>query len=74
MSERYLTWNPARRQAWVEHDAWPAKAIKYWQDGLDGTRKYPRSTASFGVYRACRDMCHLYLIEERDWHDYAPGP
>lgn len=73
--DHYLSYNPARRANWVEHDSFPVKAIKYWRDGLPGgPRLFPPSGGTFEVYRFCADRCHLFRIDEKDWDVYTSGP
>ncbi len=71
MTERYLTYNPGRRQEWTEHGCWPAKAIRLWRNAHPDRGWTPsRHLSPFRVYRFCADGCHLYEIPESEWAEH----
>jgi hypothetical protein len=64
MADRYLSYSPGRRRVWTEHDVFPLRAIKYWQDGPSW--KYG---TVFRVYRVSDDGSTITEIPPERWSD-----
>lgn len=71
MSERYLTYNPGRRQVWTEHECWPAKAIRLWRNPEQDRGWTPsRHRSPFRVYRIHEGGEIITEVPESEWDDH----
>ena len=63
----FLSYQPFRNREWVEHDSFPAKAIKFWREQTG----YRSNAPELIIFMVADDRKTLTRIDPEEWDSWT---